>query len=268
MIDTKKVNGSKNSGIRFFGLIAAIVVSLTIGFSAGKVWDSTWPRAASAFHKIFHKGYRLPEQPRLSEIADAFHMVFYHTQFESQWLGVPVQKFPMDQWVYQELLWDTRPDVLLEMGTFKGGSAYYFASMFDLIGHGRVITVDIERQPNLPVHPRISYLLGSSTSPEIVRQIEEQLKPRERVMVVLDSDHHAPHVLRELQIYSRMVSPGQYLVVEDTDINGHPVAGDSGPGPAEAVAQFLAVNHDFTPDKSREKFLVTAYPGGWLKRLR
>jgi len=86
-----------------------------------------------------------------------------------------------------------------------------------------VITVDIEREPDLPRHARIMYLLGSSTSPEIVRQIEALVKPGETVMAVLDSDHHAPHVLKELETYSRMVTPGQYLVVEDTNINGHPV---------------------------------------------
>lgn len=182
-------------------------------------------------------------------------------------MGALVQKYPNDLVTYQELVWESKPDVLIEMGTLRGGSAYYFASLFDLMGRGRVITVDIQKFPNLPVHPRITYLLGSSTSPDIVHEIKELIKPGERVMVSLDSDHHAPHVLRELEIYSRMVTPGQYLVVEDTSINGRPALPGWGPGPAEAITAFLTQNHDFAPDKSREKFLITSNPGGWLKRI-
>ena len=229
--------------LRRFALLVSIVMSMLIGYSIGRV---------------------LPD----ARVITAFHQLYYATQFSTGWLGVPTQKSPLDMWVYQEILTETRPDVLLEMGTFKGGSAYYFASMFDLIGHGRVITVDIEKEPNLPVHPRVTYLLGSSTSPEIVGQIRSALKPGEKVMVVLDSDHHAAHVRRELEIYSQMVTNGQYLVVEDTDINGHPVLAKWGPGPAEATTDFLTSNHDFTRDLSREKFLITFFPGGWLKRVR
>src|ERR1035437_1517093 len=130
---------------------------------------------------------------RESRTVERFHRI-YHDKSETtwdqntRWLGTRIQKLPMDLHVYQELLWEAKPDVLLEMGTLNGGSALYFASIFDLMGHGRVITVDIERQPNLPAHPRIAYLLGSSTAPEIVRRIEALIKPGETVMAVLDSD--------------------------------------------------------------------------------
>jgi cephalosporin hydroxylase len=231
-------------------MIAAIMVSLAVGAAGASVWLDSEPRTVERFHRIYHdKSETTWDQ-------------------NTRWLGTRIQKLPMDLQVYQELLWETKPDVLLEMGTLNGGSALYFASIFDLMGHGRVITVDIEREPDLPRHARIMYLRGSSTSPEIVRQIEALTKPGETVMAVLDSDHHAPHVLKELEIYSRMVTPGQYLVVEDTNINGHPVWKGWGPGPAEATAEFLAGNRDFAVDRSREKFLVTFNPGGWLKRIR
>ncbi len=127
--------------------------------------------------------------------------------------------------------------------------------------------MDIEKQPSLPVHPRITDLTGSSTAPEIVRQIQALIKPGEKVIVSLDSDHHKQHVLDEVGIYSKMFTPGQYLVVEDTDVNGHRVFPGFGPGPWQAVADFLKENHSFRPDPAREKFLVTFYPGGWLKRI-
>lgn len=237
-------------GIDRFDLIASIAISLTLGAFAAALWMSREALIIERFHAYYF------DQGQKTWDRNTF------------WLGTPIEKLPMDLMVYQELLWDTKPDVLLEMGTAGGGSARYFASIFDLMGRGRVITVDIKLEPGRPAHPRITYLLGSSTSPDIVRQIEDLVKPGEKVMVVLDSDHRAPHVLRELQIYSRMVTPGQYLVVEDTNINGHPVLPKFGPGPAEAAAEFLAGNQNFTVDRSREKFLVTFFPGGWLKRVR
>jgi cephalosporin hydroxylase len=169
----------------------------------------------------------------------------------------------------QEIFYENRPDVLLEMGTFRGGSALYCASIFDLIGNGRVITVDIERQPDLPSHPRIVYLNGSSTSQEIVRQIRALIKPGEKVMVALDSDHRVAHVSEELRIYSRFVTPGQYLIVEDTNVNGHPAAPNWGdPGPFAALAPFLKEHPEFTPDLHRERLKMTFNPGGWLKRIQ
>jgi cephalosporin hydroxylase len=237
-------------GIDRLDLIVAIAISLMIGACAAALWMSREAWIVERFHAYYY---------------DHGNKTWDRNTF---WLGTPIEKLSMDLMAYQELLWDTKPDVLLEMGTARGGSAYYFASIFDLMGRGRVITVDIQGEPGRPVHPRITYLLGSSTSPEIVRQVEALVKPGEKVMVVLDSDHHAPHVLRELQIYSRMVTPGQYLVVEDTNINGHPVLPGYGPGPAEATAEFLAGNKNFAVDRSREKFLITFYPGGWLKRVR
>jgi cephalosporin hydroxylase len=158
--------------------------------------------------------------------------------------------------------------VLIEAGTFQGGSALYFASIFDLLGRGRVVTVDIEDQPGKPPHARIQYLLGSSTATEIVERVRGLVKPGEKVMVVLDSDHRRDHVLQELRLYSGLVSPGCYLVGEDTHFNGHPILPKYGPGPMEAVQEFLAGRSDFVPDRSREKFLMTFNRSGYLKRVR
>ena len=136
----------------------------------------------------------------------------------------------------------------------------------DLIGHGRIITIDIEARQNRPQHPRITYLLGSSTSDEIFRQVKALIPPDATVMVVLDSDHSRDHVLRELRRFHPLVSAGQYLVVEDTNVNGHPVFPEHGPGPMEALDIFLAENNDFEIDPSREKYLITFNPRGYLRK--
>jgi cephalosporin hydroxylase len=117
------------------------------------------------------------------------------------------------------------------------------------------------------VKKNVEFLLGSSTSPEIVQQVRERVKGK-KVLVLLDSDHHAPHVSEELRAYAPMVQVGGYLVVQDSNINGHPVFPASGPGPYEALHEFLKNNHDFAIDKSRERMLFTFSPDGFLKRIR
>jgi cephalosporin hydroxylase len=205
-------------------------------------------------------------------VLDSFHQVVFDSQVwysNTKWLGIAISKNPADLWTYQELITETRPDVLIEAGTSLGGSALYFASLFDLLGHGRVVTIDIHDTPNRPPHPRITYLIGSSTSDAIAQAVRSLVRRGEKVMVSLDSDHRKPHVLNELRLYSGLVSPGCYLVVEDTDINGHPVAASFGPGPFEAVGEFMRDNHNFVQDRSRDrKFGITFFPGGWLKRVR
>lgn len=179
-------------------------------------------------------------------------------------LGVPTLKNPLDLWIYQEILWDKRPDLILEAGTAHGGSALYLATILDAIGAGRVITVDVrDRDRPPPPHPRIAYLRGRSTDPEIL----EAMRPAaEAAMVILDSGHHKDHVLDELRSYAPYVSSGQYLVVEDTNLNGNPIRPDYGPGPMEAVDEFLSETGDFEVDRSRERFDVTSNPRGYLLR--
>ncbi len=205
-------------------------------------------------------------------IVDDFHRLYYtsadRTLRVTNWLGNRVIKCPLDLWVYQEIIFETRPALILETGSGRGGSALFMACMFDLIGQGRVVTIDA-RDIKRPQHPRITYLLGSSTDPAQVERMRaaaaEESGP---VMVVLDSNHSKAHVLEELRCYAPLVSPGSYLIVEDTNVNGHPVVQDHGPGPMEAVQEFLAAEagRDFAVDESREKFFLTMNPSGYLKR--
>jgi cephalosporin hydroxylase len=180
------------------------------------------------------------------------------------WLGTQVLKIPSDLWVYQELLSRTKPDVIVETGTWRGGSALYLASICDLLGKGKVITVDIEERDDRPTHPRITYLTGSSVDDEVVARIRAEIGPDDTVMAILDSDHAKEHVLAELRAYGPLVSDGCYLIVEDTVTSEDEWAPDA--DPLAAVNEFLVENQAFSVDKTCEKFLFTGHPGGYLRR--
>lgn len=222
--------------------------------------------------RIYHRMYVSPDSAK--GIVDQFHRYYYDSQMfggtwdDMHWLGVRTLKCPMDMWVYQEMLFELRPDVVIECGTSRGGSALYLATICDALDCGRIITIDIEDRPGRPRHDRIEYLLGSSTSEEIVERVRSLVGDEEDALVILDSDHSKGHVLDELRAYNGFVKRGGYLIVEDTDLNGHPVAPDFGPGPMEAVEEFLRENRDFEVDKGREKFYLTSNPSGYLKRVR
>ncbi len=207
-------------------------------------------------------------------VVDEFHSLFYDsflfnkTWGESTWLGTHIKKCPFDTWMYQEILYEVKPDLIIECGTYKGGSAYYLATLCDLIGKGRILTIDIEDHPNKPIHNRIRYLTGSTISIEIIDLVNKEVKEGETVLVILDDDHTCDHVYAELLLYSKYVSLNSYLLVEDSNINGHPVYPEFGPGPYEAIEKFLPQNNNFEIDKSKEKFYMTFNPNGYLKRVK
>lgn len=210
-----------------------------------------------------------PEQPE-RDIVDEFHKLYYespNTWRNTFWLGVPAQKCPLDLWIYQEIIFKVKPDCIIECGTYDGGSALFLASVCDLVKRGTIITIDVEAREGRPKHKRIKYLLGSSTSTEIVDKVSTSIKNKHSVMVILDSDHSKDHVLNELRIYSEFVTRGSYLIVEDTNINGHPVLPEFGPGPMEAVREFLSENKDYVLDRSQAKFYMSFNPDGWLRRV-
>jgi cephalosporin hydroxylase len=178
-----------------------------------------------------------------------------------------VLKNPLDLWVYQEIMADTRPELVVETGTYRGGSAHFFASVCDLLGAGEVVSIDIEPlRDDYPQHPRITYLAGrSSTDPDVVAEVAERAEGR-RTLIVLDSDHSQAHVEVELEAYAPLVPVGCYLVVEDSNIGQ--IRKDLLPGPLEAVETFLAKTDEFEIDREREKFLITFNPSGYLRRVR
>lgn len=210
--------------------------------------------------------------PKAAEnIADEFHKLYYNssnrTWLNTSWFNIPTEKCPLDLWLYQEIIFKLKPDVIIETGTLKGGSALFLASICDLVNNGRIITMDIKDLEGKPKHKRITYLIGSSTSKEIVEKVTNMIVDDKKVMVILDSNHSKQHVLNELKIYSRFVTKESYIIVEDTNVNGHPVRTDFGPGPMEAVREFLKRNKNFIIDKTKEKFYLTFNPNGYLKRI-
>jgi cephalosporin hydroxylase len=227
--------------------------------------------ALQAFKQALYRP-RIAGRRAERRIVRQFHKLYYYAKQRTWknntfWLNVPTAKCPLDLWVYQEIICETRPDIIIETGTAYGGSALYLSSICDLINRGRIITIDIEAQPGRPAHHRINFLSGSSVSEEIAAEVRNLIKPDDRVMVILDSDHSAEHVLRELDIYSALVTSGCYLIVEDTNVNGHPVLPLYGAGPMEAVEQFTRTRTDFVVDREREKFFMTFNPKGYLRRV-
>jgi cephalosporin hydroxylase len=202
------------------------------------------------------------------DITKLFHHVYYGSQvwMDTNWMGYPILKCPLDMWIYQEIIWEMKPDFIIETGTFHGGSALYYANLFDIIGNGKVITIDIEKRNPAPNHPRIEYVIASSTDINIFNQIKEITNNSKSTMVVLDSDHSMDHVYKEMSLWNELVTVGNYLIVEDSNVNGHPVRDDFGPGPMEAINKFLVSTNQFEIDYEREKFFMTQNPKGYLKK--
>jgi cephalosporin hydroxylase len=207
------------------------------------------------------------------KVIDQFHRLYYEPVHEhTRYMGVPLWKSPNDLWLYQDVICRVQPKLILEMGTAFGGSALYFAHLMDNAGiDGEVVTVDIEPGESyhgfpLPRHPRITYLREmSSVAPEGMAFVREHHLGAEPVMVILDSDHHKEHVLEELGVWAQMCSPSSYLVVEDVNINGHPVFPEYGTGPYEALEAWLPEHPEFQRDEElSDRYLFSMH--AWLRR--
>ena len=197
------------------------------------------------------------------------HDVFYASDAwtKASWLGAQALKNPLDLWVYQEIMAETRPELIVETGTWRGGSALFIASVCDLLGEGEIVSIDIApMRGDYPQHPRITYLAGrSSTDKEVVEEVRARVDGR-RTLIILDSDHSQSHVEAELEAYAQLVPVGCYLIVEDSNIGQ--IRQDLMPGPLQAIEAFLARTDEFEIDREREKFLITFNPSGYLRRVR
>jgi cephalosporin hydroxylase len=208
-------------------------------------------------------------------VKSAWH---HRLSYEVTWLGFPVIQMAEDLIMMQELIHKVRPDVLIETGTAHGGSAIFYASLFQLLGHGCVLSVDVEiRTYNRlailsdPLSRRIQLIEGSSISPETLDAVRSAIRPGASVMVVLDSNHTRDHVREELRLYAPLVTPDSYLVVfdgimealADAPCGNATWASDN---PSAAVREFLAAHEEFVPDPYYNRLRVTHCPDGFLKR--
>ena len=211
---------------------------------------------------------RAGEPPPPAEVLRLANIIYFRSKvFEhTEWMGYKAVKCPMDMWVYQELMHSLGTDLLIETGTLLGGSALYFAHMFELMGKGKVISIDIELRDDLPQHPRIEYIEGSSVAEDVLARVGEACEAAESVLVLLDSDHTAAYKCEEMRRYADFVTPGSYMIAEDTCFDAFPTFPEYGPGPAAAVKEFLAGNANFEVDRSLERHLITFVPGGFLRR--
>ena len=212
-------------------------------------------------------------QKSRQKIINDFHKIYHQNGgYKSFYLGIQSAQYPADNWVMQEIISELKPDFVVETGTASGGTALFYADILERVNtNGKVITVDIDpHDPHVTQfktwRERVTYIHGSSVSPEVVESIKKRVQGHKTV-ITLDSLHWKPHVLKELELYSPLVPLNSYIVVQDTQFTGHPIAGGS-EGPWEAVEEFLKTNNDFVIDHNRERHLVTANPSGYLKRVK
>ena len=207
----------------------------------------------------------------------------YRYSYNFSWLGRPVIQYPQDLVAMQEIIWQVKPDLIVETGIAHGGGLIFYASMLELMGaDGQVLGIDVDIRKhnrveieNHPMFKRISMIEGSSVDEAVVSRVYQAANGKQRVLVVLDSLHTHDHVLKELKAYSPLVRKGSYLAVFDTVIEDMPSGyfadrpWDKGNNPKTAVWEFLRGNDRFMIDKDIEnKLLITVAPDGYLKCVK
>ena len=203
--------------------------------------------------------------------------------YNFSWMGRPIIQYPQDMIAMQEIIWEVKPDLIIETGIAHGGSLIYYASLLELIGDGEILGIDIDIRDhnrkeieNHKMSKRIKMLQGSSIGEDIVEQVKKISAGHDKILVVLDSNHTHDHVLKELQYYSPLVSLNSYIVVFDTIVEdlpeeSFPVKRPWGVGdnPKTALIEFLKTNSDFVIDaKVDHKLMISVAPNGYLKRIK
>lgn len=183
------------------------------------------------------------------------------------WMGHPIWQNVFDLWTMQETIVETKPHLIIESGSFRGGSALFYAHLFDLLGQGGVISIDVKQWHEVS-HPRITFIEGSSVGDAVLANVRAAVSRVDGpVMVILDSDHSEAHVLKELEAYAPFVTAGSFMLVQDGVIDVLGIFHGDRPGPLPAIRKFLADHPEFEFDRARgERFPITHHPLGWLRR--
>ena len=206
----------------------------------------------------------------------------YEYVYHFRWLGRPIIQFPQDMVAVQELIWKIKPDFIIESGIARGGSLIFYASILELLNHGKIIGIDIDIRKhnrieieNHTLFKRIKLIEGSSIDDSVIHKIKKIIKDKKKIMILLDSHHTEQHVLEELEKYSPFVRSGSYIVVFDTiieDMKKHHSKNrpwNHGNNPKTAVSKFLKKNKRFKIDKEiQKKLLITSCPDGYLKCIK
>ncbi|PVD53473.1 cephalosporin hydroxylase [Terrimonas sp.] len=225
------------------------------------------------------------ENTALQEAARSFNTESNRSQYSYNfsWMGRPIIQYPQDMIAMQEIIWDIKPDLIIETGIAHGGSLIYYASLLELIGKGEVLGIDIDirkhNKAEIEKHPmfkRITMIEGSAISNDTLQQVIAYATGKEKIIVCLDSNHTHDHVLEELKMYSPFVSLGSYIIAFDTIVENLPEGYFSqkrpwgiGNNPMTAVDEFIKDNDQFIIDKSIDnKLLISVAPKGYLKRIK
>jgi cephalosporin hydroxylase len=187
---------------------------------------------------------------------------------QTTYFGISALKSPTDAWIYQEIVFEVQPDVIVEIGNAHGGGALFLAHLCDLMGHGRIIGLDLSHQTipdRVRNHPRITLIEGDAC--RSFEQVERLIAKDETTLVIEDSAHTYDNTLNVLRRYAKLIKPGGYFIVEDS-ICHHGLAVGPQPGPYEAIEAFLREDTDFEVDRARERFLITWNPKGYLRRTK
>jgi len=209
-----------------------------------------------------------------ADLLQQYHDVWYnapHTWHYLHFLGVGMMKCPNDLWMYQELMSSHRPRVVIETGTYAGGSALWFAMLMDMLGiDGHVYSIDFEDHRRVQSHPKITFIAGDSTDPIVKDVILEDVLEKnltcEKFLISLDADHSAEHVRKELELYAPLTGVGDWIVVEDTNISWPGPDGDR--GARGGIMDYVEAHQgEFSQDILAERWLLTMNPGGWLRRV-
>jgi cephalosporin hydroxylase len=186
----------------------------------------------------------------------------------TSYCGVKTLKNPMDFWVYQEIIYEQQPDVIIEIGNNWGGSTLALAHFLDNLDYGRIIGVDISHQKvpeKVRAHPRVQFIEGDAIA--VFEQVKANILPDEKVLVIEDSAHTYEHTIRVLELYSTFIDKDGYFIVEDS-ICHHGLDVGPSPGPYEAITDFVYERDDFVVDREKESFLITWNPKGFLRKCK